>query len=359
MIYSLSSINQLYSVNYLLVNLLDQHFYFQSWTNLNRQAQTFLSSHQSPESHEDGDRIKSGTMTGLCLGDEPSNVRHARARLLNLVGRIGTATKEPWKADMCIELLWRIVFGSSSYNLGTHSSDASSPSETASHKSNSSVATSSMSSMPANYRHPEPIEAVLAQQLVILREFRCSGVDQRLRAMHWLTKAVEHVSQASLQDLYIVQTRSAYFFQLSVFVSKMIQVFSIQSPLTISTPSLVFGNHHLIPDTPSPNSHLNLTGQHIFGSSILTLEVLFIQTNWIDFATRKWSAVQIAGLSVIFVVVGNSPWSRSLPYLTCWDLMLFCASSRFKIMTTGSCLLCSGPQRLWDIPFHCTHSPNM
>ncbi|THD27680.1 Ubiquitin carboxyl-terminal hydrolase 24 [Fasciola hepatica] len=200
---------------------LDHLFYLvdASWINLNRQAQAFLSSHKRTEKPKDSDLVESGTVTSLRIGDEPSHVRHARARLLNLVGRIGTTTKEPWKADMCVELLWCIVIGNSAHGIGTQSSDVIRASGTTSRMS-TSVPTSANSSTPCAYRHPEPIEAALAQQLVILREFRCSGVDQRLRAMRWLTKAVEHVNQNSLTFFMLAYIKSLVELILKNFVGR-------------------------------------------------------------------------------------------------------------------------------------------
>ncbi|VDP71840.1 unnamed protein product [Echinostoma caproni] len=191
-----------------------------SWANLNRQAQAILSSRKHTESPGEKDRTRSGSLIGMCLGDEPSNVRHARARLLNLVGRIGTATKESWKADMCVELLWRIALGSSANYPGTLSTESNATTETGSHTSHSSPRTSVNAPMPCNYRHPEPIEAALAQQLVILKEFRCSGVDQRIRAMRWLTEAMTHVSKNSLTFFMLAYVKSLVELILKNFVGR-------------------------------------------------------------------------------------------------------------------------------------------
>ncbi|KAF5405198.1 hypothetical protein PHET_01237 [Paragonimus heterotremus] len=73
-----------------------------SWLNLNRQAYMHNSSHK---------RKEPTTHVAMYSSDEPSHVRHGRARLLNMVGRIGTLTKEGWKFDLCAELLWDLAHG--------------------------------------------------------------------------------------------------------------------------------------------------------------------------------------------------------------------------------------------------------
>ncbi|KAH8866889.1 Ubiquitin carboxyl-terminal hydrolase 24 [Schistosoma japonicum] len=163
--------------------------------------------------------------------DEPSNIRHARARLLNMIGRIGISTRDPNTADMCIELLWRLAHSNYSDEAKAFSKQNRKSIHTpqkvsfvnrilVSHGHRADMTDSSLSSEFPKYMHPEPIEASLAQQLVIIREFHCSGVEQRLRAMRWLLEAMGHISRNSLTFFMLAYVKSLLEFILKNFIGK-------------------------------------------------------------------------------------------------------------------------------------------
>ncbi|KAF7233807.1 hypothetical protein EG68_07334 [Paragonimus skrjabini miyazakii] len=181
-----------------------------SWINLNRQAHMHSSSHKrkEPTAH-----------VVMYSTDEPSHVRHGRARLLNMVGRIGTLTKEGWKFDLCAELLWDLAHGTfsrvnrvtSNRESGTGSKDCANTAATERDQ---------LMVMAEKYQHPEPIEAALAQQLVVLREFRCPSNEQRLRSMRWLSSAVENVSSNLLTYFMLAYIKSLLELILKNFVGR-------------------------------------------------------------------------------------------------------------------------------------------
>ncbi|KAK4474612.1 hypothetical protein MN116_001749, partial [Schistosoma mekongi] len=163
--------------------------------------------------------------------DEPSNIRHARARLLNMIGRIGISTRDPNTADMCIELLWRLAHSNYSDEAKAFSKQNRKSIHTPQkvsfvnrilvpHGHKTDMTDSSISSEFPKYIHPEPIEAALAQQLVIIREFHCSGVEQRLRAMRWLLEAMGHISRNSLTFFMLAYVKSLLEFILKNFIGK-------------------------------------------------------------------------------------------------------------------------------------------
>ncbi|OON23845.1 UBA/TS-N domain protein [Opisthorchis viverrini] len=185
-----------------------------SWLNLNREACCQLSP----------DKVRQPVARSLVSASyEPSHVRHGRARLLNLVGRIGIATKDAWKVDSCADLLWDLAHGTYSRIDNAASKDDTTSFTVGQPRSERRSAESndkSLTDAARNYKHPEPIEAALAQQLVVLRDFRCSGNDQRLRSMHWLLAAVEHISMDSLTYFMLAYVKSLLELILKNFVGR-------------------------------------------------------------------------------------------------------------------------------------------
>uniref|UniRef100_A0AA85JHW3 UBA domain-containing protein n=2 Tax=Trichobilharzia regenti TaxID=157069 RepID=A0AA85JHW3_TRIRE len=204
-----------------------------SWMNLDLQAlaQVPLGIKSSDSAQANG-RTKSACISSP-PPDEPSTIRHARARLLNMIGRIGITTKDPNTADMCIELLWRLAHSNYSEEAKEFSKSNHSPKQTPQkmsfverilvphvHKADHHPADSDPSPDTPKYMHPEPIEAALAQQLVIIREFHCSGVDQRIRAMRWLLEAMGYISKNSLTFFMLAYVKSLLEFILKNFIGK-------------------------------------------------------------------------------------------------------------------------------------------
>ncbi|CAH8514398.1 unnamed protein product [Dicrocoelium dendriticum] len=187
------------------------HLVNQSWLHLNHQAHCQLSSAKS------GQPI---TCSVISASTEASHIRHARARILSLIGRIGISTREAWKVDACVQLLWDLSNGT--YSL--HSSDAGhhlkSISTHVSAADKHSAVSERISAAAREYKHPEPIEAALAQQLVILREFRCSGNEQRLRAVRWLKSAIDNISHNSLTYFMLAYVKSLLELILRNFVGR-------------------------------------------------------------------------------------------------------------------------------------------
>ncbi|TGZ70945.1 hypothetical protein CRM22_002910 [Opisthorchis felineus] len=185
-----------------------------SWLNLNREACCQLG------------LDKEGQPVARSLASasyEPSHVRHGRARLLNLVGRIGIATKDAWKVDSCADLLWDLAHGTYSRIDNTALKDDVASLTVGQPKSERRSAESNgkfLTAAARNYKHPEPIEAALAQQIVVLRDFRCSGNDQRLRSLHWLLAAVEHISMDSLTYFMLAYVKSLLELILKNFVGR-------------------------------------------------------------------------------------------------------------------------------------------
>ncbi|VEL34390.1 unnamed protein product [Protopolystoma xenopodis] len=141
-------------------------------------------------------------VASMVLVNEPSNVRHSRARLLNLIRLIGVTTRATTSVDLCLRLLWQLAhdflpsqFSRDSRPLITNVNTPTSVSGETKVPSVESrgLESSDATSGSANYIHPEPIEAALAQHLVVLKEFKCQGFDQRARATTWLTKAMEDI----------------------------------------------------------------------------------------------------------------------------------------------------------------------
>ncbi|VDP48582.1 unnamed protein product [Schistosoma curassoni] len=176
-----------------------------SWMNLDLQA----ISHNFPDIKSNNNRKSKTSLIQLPPPDEPSTIRHARARLLNMIGRIGISSRDPNTADMCIELLWRLAHSDYSEEAKTFSRQNYKPKQSSpqkitfvdrilvSHGHKMDTTDPTVALEFPKYMHPEPIEAALAQQLVIIREFHCSGVEQRIRAMRWLLEAVGHISRVS------------------------------------------------------------------------------------------------------------------------------------------------------------------
>lgn len=166
-------------------------------------------SHNFPDIKSNNNRKSKTSLIQLPPPDEPSTIRHARARLLNMIGRIGISSRDPNTADMCIELLWRLAHSDYSEEAKTFSRQNYKPKQSSpqkitfvdrilvSHGHKMDTTDPTVALEFPKYMHPEPIEAALAQQLVIIREFHCSGVEQRIRAMRWLLEAVGHISRVS------------------------------------------------------------------------------------------------------------------------------------------------------------------
>ncbi|CAH8569019.1 unnamed protein product [Schistosoma turkestanicum] len=199
-----------------------------SWMNLDLQAISQI----FPDIKSHNNRKSKASLIPLPPPDEPSVIRHARARLLNMLGRIGILSRDPNTADMCIELLWRLAHSNYSeeakdFSRQNQKLKKSSPQKITfvdrilashGHKVDSIDSTAPLEFQ--KYMHPEPIEAALAQQLVIIREFHCSGVEQRIRAMRWLLEAVGHISRNSLTFFMLAYLKSLLEFILKNFVGK-------------------------------------------------------------------------------------------------------------------------------------------
>ncbi|CAI2735807.1 unnamed protein product [Schistosoma spindalis] len=198
-----------------------------SWMNLDLQ----VISHDFPDIKSNNNRKSKASLIPLPPPDEPSTIRHARARLLNMIGRIGISSRDPNTADMCIELLWRLAHSDYSEEAKSFSRQNHKPKESSqkitfvdriivSHGHKMDTTDSTVALEFPKYMHPEPIEAALAQQLVIIREFHCSGVEQRIRAMRWLLEAVGHISRNSLTFFMLAYLKSLLEFILKNFVGK-------------------------------------------------------------------------------------------------------------------------------------------
>ncbi|CAH8678527.1 unnamed protein product [Schistosoma rodhaini] len=189
-------------------------------------------SHIFPDIKSDNNRKSKASLIPLPPPDEPSTIRHARARLLNMIGRIGISSRDPNTAEMCIELLWRLAHSDYSEEAKTFSRQNLKPKKSSPQKitfvdrilvSHGHKMDTTDSTAPLEfpkYMHPEPIEAALAQQLVIIREFHCSSVEQRIRAMRWLLEAVGHISRNSLTFFMLAYLKSLLEFILKNFVGK-------------------------------------------------------------------------------------------------------------------------------------------
>ncbi|KAL3315986.1 hypothetical protein Ciccas_005373 [Cichlidogyrus casuarinus] len=158
---------------------------------------------------------------------EVHNIRNARANLLRLITEIATSSKDPIVVKTCLDFLWMLFMGCLEFRQRSNSSQPSkskfplrnfarnlssrliqaSP-RPATQKGqvsdqeecdlgyfNSEDVSLKYSRCSVDYSHPESLEAILNQHLIILKEASLSDSERKFRINQFLTQSIDNIKR--------------------------------------------------------------------------------------------------------------------------------------------------------------------